>query len=168
MILLRTWNENQSLIYIFRTTLEESLTVVSRLVKWGLHILMKNASCSLLQRKLVWIFGETSLETVVFIMDNVVLKRRPLKSRKKKYHVRRNKAQCGNFRIFLSLRFYVKSILANFGSQKLSVCGRFWDWLLCQILENSTNFHTVSKVVAVWSHLWRPRRRGSERMRSTT
>ena len=32
-----------------------------------------------------------------------------------------NKAQCGNFRIFLSLRFYVKSILLNVEVQKLSL-----------------------------------------------
>ena len=32
-----------------------------------------------------------------------------------------NKAQCGNFRIFLSLRYYVKSILLNVEVQKLSL-----------------------------------------------
>ena len=30
-------------------------------------------------------------------------------------------AQCGNFRIFLPIRFYVKTILADFRSSKISV-----------------------------------------------
>ena len=41
------------------------------------------------------------------------------------FYFNTNVAQCGNFRIFLSLRFYVKSILENLEVLKLQFC-HYW------------------------------------------
>ena len=45
--------------------------------------------------------------------------------------------QCGNFRIFLPLKFYVKSILVNLKSQKLPYCSLEQPWIF-----NIWEFHT--------------------------
>ena len=40
------------------------------------------------------------------------------------------RSQCGNFRIFMSLRFYVKSILENVEVEKLTSLPFYWLWIL--------------------------------------